>query len=100
MEARSFVEGAEQCREYLRNAVMWCGTSTLSPGVRGDVDPGHASSTEIFYCCRGHVVMSDGRHSYELSAGDALVVPEGVPHAIENIGDVTAHLVWAGAPGG
>ena len=98
-EARSFLEGDELCREYLRERRMWFGTSTLQPGERGDVDPGHVTSVEVFYCAQGHVVMNDGQRDYELAAGDAVVIPEGLPHALTNIGDVTAVLVWAGAPG-
>jgi mannose-6-phosphate isomerase-like protein (cupin superfamily) len=98
-DARSFQEGDELCREYLRERRMWFGTSTLRPGERGDIDPGHASSVEVFYCAQGHVLMNDGERDYELVAGDAVVVPEGLPHALTNIGDVTAVLVWAGAPG-
>jgi mannose-6-phosphate isomerase-like protein (cupin superfamily) len=98
-EARSFLEGDELCREYLRERRMWFGTSTLQPGERGDIDPGHATSVEVFYCAQGHVVMNDGERDYELAPGDAVVVPEGLPHALTNIGDATAVLVWAGAPG-
>jgi mannose-6-phosphate isomerase-like protein (cupin superfamily) len=98
-EARSFMEGDELCREYLRERRMWFGTSTLAPGERGDVDPGHASSVEVFFCCQGQVIMNDGERDYELSSGDAVIVPQGLPHALANVGSVTAVLVWAGAPG-
>jgi mannose-6-phosphate isomerase-like protein (cupin superfamily) len=97
--AKAFMEGDELCREYLREGRMWFGTSTLQPGEHGDVDPGHADSVEVFYCSQGQVIMSDGEREYVLSAGDAIVVPEGLPHALTNAGDVTAVLVWAGAPG-
>jgi mannose-6-phosphate isomerase-like protein (cupin superfamily) len=97
--ARTFMEGDELCREYLREGRMWFGTSTLRPGEHGDIDPGHATSVEVFYCSQGNVVMNDGERDYPLSAGDAIVVPEGLPHALTNVGDVTAILVWAGAPG-
>lgn len=98
-DARSWTEGDELCREYLRERRMWFGTSTLRPGERGDIDPGHASSVEVFYCCQGRVIMSDGERDYELAAGQAVVIPEGLPHALTNVGDVIAVLVWAGAPG-
>ena len=98
-QARSFMEGEELCREYLRERRMWFGTSTLQPGEHGDIDPGHASSVEVFYCAQGHVLMHDGERDYELTAGDAVVVPEGLPHALTNIGKDKAVLVWAGAPG-
>ena len=98
-DARCFSEGDELCREYLREPRMWFGTSTLQPGEHGDIDPGHSASVEVFYCSQGHVVMNDGARDYELTAGDAVVVPVGLPHALTNVGDVVAVLVWAGAPG-
>jgi mannose-6-phosphate isomerase-like protein (cupin superfamily) len=98
-QARAFAEGPERCREYVHNATLWLGTSTLPPGATGGSDPGHPHSTEVFYCCEGHVIVSDGAREYELRAGDVLVVPPGVPHTIRNVGEGNAHLVWAGAPG-
>ena len=98
-EASYFTEGDEACREYLRERRMWFGTSTLEPGQRGDIDPGHTSAVEVFYCCQGNVLMNDGHRDYELHVGDAVIVPHGLPHALINIGEVTAVLVWAGAPG-
>lgn len=98
-EAKAFFEGEEQCREYLREPRMWFGTSSLGPGEAGAVDPGHATSVEVFFCSSGSVIVNDGRRDYELAAGDALVIPEGLPHALRNPGDVPALVVWAGAPG-
>ena len=98
-DAKSFMEGDELCREYLRQPRMWFGTSFLLPGQLGAVDPGHEHSVEVFYCCTGSVVLSDGESDYELNAGDGIVIPEGLPHALRNVGDVAALLVWAGAPG-
>jgi quercetin dioxygenase-like cupin family protein len=98
-EARTFMEGPELCREYVKTPKMWLGTSTLPPGQRGSIDPGHPVSEETFICCQGHVLIYDEQQYYELEAGDALFIPEGVPHTIVNIGQETAILVWAGAPG-
>jgi oxalate decarboxylase/phosphoglucose isomerase-like protein (cupin superfamily) len=98
-EARSFLEGLEHCREYLREPRMWFGTSTLLPGQQGAIDPGHPTSVEVFYCCSGHVLVDDGQQCYELRGGDALVIPEGLPHAITNVGEISAVIAWAGAPG-
>jgi mannose-6-phosphate isomerase-like protein (cupin superfamily) len=98
-DAKVFVDGPELCREYVRNDTMWMGTSTLAPGKRGDVDPGHARSIESWYCASGHVLIFDGDRYYELEAGDALEIPPGLPHTLINIGGDEAHLVWAGAPG-
>lgn len=98
-EARTFMEGPELCREYLRTPKMWLGTSTLQPGQRGAIDIGHKVSQEVFYCCKGHVLLFDEQKYYELEEGDAIFIPEGLPHTLINIGEETAVLVWAGAPG-
>jgi mannose-6-phosphate isomerase-like protein (cupin superfamily) len=100
IEARTFMEGPELCREYVRTPKMWLGTSTLQPGQRGSIDPGHKDSEEVFLCVQGHVLVFDEKQYYELYAGDALFIPETLPHTIINIGEETAVLAWAGAPGG
>jgi uncharacterized cupin superfamily protein len=98
-EARTFMEGPELCREFVRTPKMWLGTSSLHPGQRGSLDPGHKGSVETFYVCRGHVLLFDEKRHYELFAGDAIFIPEGLPHTLVNIGEELAVLVWAGAPG-
>ncbi len=98
-QAKTFMEGPELCREYLRTPKMWLGTSTLYPGQRGNIDVGHNVSQEVFYCCMGHVLLFDEKQYYELSGGDAIFIPEGLPHTLINIGEEIAVLVWAGAPG-
>jgi mannose-6-phosphate isomerase-like protein (cupin superfamily) len=98
-EARTFMEGPELCREYIKTPKMWLGTSTLQPGQRGAIDVGHQVSQEVFYCCKGHILLFDEKQYYELSGGDAIFIPEGLPHTLINIGEETAVLVWAGAPG-
>ena len=98
-DARHFMEGAEHCREYVRDQALWFGVSVVPQGERGAVDVGHGSSEEVFYCVDGHVLVFDGERYYELEGGDALLIPPGLPHTIINIGDVAATVVWAGAPG-
>ncbi len=98
-EARNFMEGPEHCREYVKTEKLWLGTSTLPPGQRGNIDVGHPNSQEVFYVCRGHVLLFDEKRYYELFAGDAILIPEGLPHTLINVGQETAVLAWAGAPG-
>ena len=98
-EARNFMEGPEHCREYVKTEKLWLGTSTLPPGQRGNIDVGHPNSQEVFFVCRGHVLLFDEKQYYELFAGDAILIPEGLPHTLINVGEETAVLAWAGAPG-
>jgi mannose-6-phosphate isomerase-like protein (cupin superfamily) len=98
-DAKNFMEGVEHCREYVRDATLWFGISVVPPGQRGEVDVGHGVSEEVFFCAEGHVLVYDGQRHYELAKGDALLIPPGLPHTIINIGDVSATVVWSGAPG-
>ena len=99
-EARVFHEGPEECREYFVTGRLTFGTSTLEPGEVGAVDPGHPSSDEVFFVCRGAVNLrnpiDDSRVT--LREGDAAVVPSGVAHELENISDVRAVVSWSAAP--
>ena len=99
IKARNFMEGPEHCRDYIMTEKIWFGTSTLPPGARGNIDPGHPSSQEVFFVCKGHVLLFDERQYYELFEGDAIFIPEGLPHTLINVGEDTAILGWAGAPG-
>ena len=98
-QARNFMEGPEHCREYLKTEKLWLGTSTLPPGARGNIDPGHPNSQETFFVSKGHVLLYDEKQYYELFAGDAIFIPEGLPHTLINIGEESAIIVWSGAPG-
>jgi len=99
-EARVFLDGPEVCREYTRTGKLTFGSSTLLPGQTGGVDPGHPNSHEIFFVSRGQVLMhipSDGTY-YELSEGDIIIIPEGKPHQLTNIGMDKAVVTWSCAP--
>jgi len=94
------MDGPEVCREYVRNDKMWFGTSTLLPGQTGGIDPGHPVSKEVFYVAKGTVIVRnpEAKKYYELCEGDALLIEEGEPHEISNIGQEIAVVVWSGAP--
>ena len=99
-DARLFLEGSEVCREYLVTDKITFGTSTLQPGERGEIDRGHPASHEIFFVVKGHVILfveSSGIY-YELFEHDAILMPEGVPHTLINIGSQEAILSWSKAP--
>lgn len=98
-EAKTFMDGPELCREYMRNGTMWFGSSTLAPGQIGGRDPGHPGCWEVFFCTSGHAVVNDGANSYELFTGDALLIPPSLPHTIHNVGTEMVTIAWAGAPG-
>jgi mannose-6-phosphate isomerase-like protein (cupin superfamily) len=99
-EARSFMEGDEHCREYLKTEKITLGTSTLLPGQRGTVDKGHPGSHEIFFVSRGQILLHvpDKDEYFELHEQDIILMPEGVPHTLINIGETTAVISWSLAP--
>ena len=98
-DAESFMEGDEHCRRYVSTGKITFGTSSLQPGQRGAVDTGHPDSHEVFFCIRGTVLVhTEGSEHFELRAGDAIAIPEGIPHTLINVGDEPALLSWSAAP--
>lgn len=100
-QARVFHEGPEECREYLSNQKLTFGTSSLQPGETGAVDIGHPNSQEVFFVSRGRVQVlnPDSGFTLEVGEGDAVLIPEGIPHQLTNIGDEPALVTWSAAPG-
>ena len=99
VEARNFMEGPEHCHEYVKVPKLWFGTSMLQPGQCGNIDVGHPNSQEVLFVCQGHVLLFDEKQYHELFKGDAILIPEGVPHTLINVGEEVALIAWAGAPG-
>lgn len=99
-ETRVFLDGPEVCREYIQTGKITFGSSTLLPGQTGGIDPGHEKSHEVFYVSRGHVIMRNpkSQEHYELAEGDILLVEEGEPHELTNIGMEPAIITWSCAP--
>lgn len=98
--AQLSLEGVEVCRKYFETEKLTFGTSTLLPGQRGDIDPGHANSHEVFFVVRGHVLLlvETTGELYELFEQDAILMPETVPHTLINIGTEEAVISWSKAP--
>jgi mannose-6-phosphate isomerase-like protein (cupin superfamily) len=98
-DAMPFMEGDEFCRHYVSTGKITFGTSSLQPGQHGAVDTGHPNSHEVFFCVRGHVlVYTEGREYAELYEGDAVVIPEGLPHTLFNVGETPAFVSWSAGP--
>jgi quercetin dioxygenase-like cupin family protein len=99
-KARVYLDGLEVCRVYTETGKITFGSSTLLPGQTGAVDPGHPTSQEIFYVSRGEVLMHtpNDKKYYQLKEGDIIIIPEGVPHQLTNIGSQKAVITWSCAP--
>jgi len=102
MEARNFMEGDEHCRLYVETDKIIFGTSSLLPGKRGSVDPGHKKGEEIFYVAKGRVIchFPEKNVYQELEEGDIVVIPPGEPHQLINTGNEEAIICWSLAPPG
>ena len=99
-ETEISLEGPELCRKYVETGKITFGSSMLHPGHTGGIDPGHADSHEAFYVCSGHVVMRNPatNECFEMNSGDLVLVEEGEPHELTNIGDEIATIVWCAGP--
>lgn len=94
------LDGPELVRTYLQTEKITFGSSTLLPGQTGGIDPGHPESHEVFFVSRGHVIMrnTNTMKCHELYEGDIILVEEGEPHELTNVGMEPAVITWSCAP--
>jgi len=99
-DTRSFLEGAEYCREYISTDKLTFGTSTLLSGQKGNVDKGHPEAHEVFFVVQGTVLVHfpDSNEYVELGEYDLVFIPPSKPHEIINIGEGKAIISWSCAP--
>lgn len=99
-DAEFSLDKDEVVRQYIVTDKITFGTSTLMPGQTGGTDEGHTEGKEIFYCARGHAAVYNhiSQKYYELHEGDILLIEEGEPHQIKNIGTEMAVIAWSCAP--
>lgn len=58
----------------------------------------HHAAAEFFYVLRGSATARAGDHTVALAAGDALVVPPGFEHVIENVGTTKLYTLTVMVP--
>jgi quercetin dioxygenase-like cupin family protein len=99
-DAETKLEGGELVRIYFRSGKLVYSVSSILPGQRGVLDPGHHDAHEVAYVARGRLVFEfpNLKKWVELEAGDAVLVPEDEPHAIVNAGEEAAVVVCCAAP--
>jgi oxalate decarboxylase/phosphoglucose isomerase-like protein (cupin superfamily) len=78
---------------------MSCGVVQLEPG-KGHERHTHPDSDEMLYVVRGEGRQEIADETRDISAGDMLHVPEGVPHGTVNTGWEPLVLVAVYAPPG
>jgi mannose-6-phosphate isomerase-like protein (cupin superfamily) len=59
----------------------------------------HARTEEIYYIVAGRGRMQIGEEVQLVGPGDAIAIPPGAIHTIENVGDDTLRLLCCCAPG-
>ena len=73
------------------------GALVLAPG-ESVTEHLHPYSEEFLYVTSGTIHLRAGEDCVRLDAGDALMVPIGVPHRAENQGSSTAQAVFHLSP--
>lgn len=60
----------------------------------------HRREEEAFYVLEGRFRFWCGEESFEAGQGTAMVLPRGVPHRFENVGEAEGRLLITVSPGG
>lgn len=99
-EARTIMAKDELGSMYFWTDRLIVTVCQLPPGGRSTLDPGHKGADEVCYVVTGTLVLEfpDQQRWERLSAGDAVLIPEGEPHTVINPGDTVAVSVWSTAP--
>lgn len=58
----------------------------------------HEQSVQIYLLVAGTIVVTSSDESTELSAGDAVIIPAGEPHKLQNSGPGPASLYVVSSP--
>ncbi|HHT08824.1 MAG TPA: cupin domain-containing protein [Atribacter sp.] len=98
-QGKIIMEGDECTEIYAFTDKIAFSISTLLPGQRACLDPGHKNADEICYVIQGKIVIHfpDEEEYYLLETGDALLIPPGVSHYSINVGEEKSITAWAGA---
>lgn len=75
------------------------GVTRLDPGARGDPHQ-HDGSEEIVVVLSGSAAFTVDGVAHELAVGDAILIPAGAKHAVDNRSNTEARVLWIYAPSG
>jgi uncharacterized RmlC-like cupin family protein len=76
------------------------GSGVLPPRTAGPPLHVHANEDEGFYVCSGVLTAQFGGQRLELTAGEVVWLPRGIPHAFANTSDAPTTIVSLVVPGG
>jgi len=85
---------------YFESDRITSGIASIPAGGKGKLDKGHPEAEEVFTVSSGSIVVSfpDTGDKFELGYGDAVLIPVGVPHIVENHGKEDAVFMFSLAP--
>ena len=69
----------------------------IPPGA-GEVLHYHQRARQLFFVLAGELQIQLGEQLFRLSTGDALEMPPGNPHRVQNLGQVDAAFLVVSAP--
>ena len=69
----------------------------LAPGMRTALHR-HGATEEIYYVTQGRGCMTLGAATFEVKPGDAVCIPPGTAHCIENISEEPLRILCACSP--
>jgi len=77
-------------RQSLAEAIIPAGATTVLHR--------HLESEEIYHILEGFGEMVLGDESFEVAAGDTVLIPSGAPHKVRNSGDVPLKILCCCSP--
>lgn len=85
---------------YFKTTRITSGIAIMPPNGKGDIDIGHKDAEEVFSVCKGKILITfpNTNKKYMLYQGDALLIPSGVPHVVENKENEEAVFIFSIAP--
>jgi mannose-6-phosphate isomerase-like protein (cupin superfamily) len=99
-DALPVMEGGEFVKVYFHTERLLCALSTMLPGQVGEFDEGHRGAEEVVFCVAGNIVVHfPGQDRFvELQEDEAVIIPDGEPHQISNVGENRAKMLFFAAP--
>ncbi|MCC6609793.1 MAG: cupin domain-containing protein [Burkholderiales bacterium] len=79
------------------NRALSLAEATVPPGTRTALHR-HAYTEETYYFVAGAGAMTLGDATFPVAAGDAVCIPPGTPHCVENPGVEPLRMLCACAP--
>ena len=79
-----------------QSSVRFLSSNMLRPTEGSELHV-HKDMEEFYYVLSGRAMIRCGDENAEAKAGDAIFLPAGVPHSVQNIGDESFRYIVCGA---